>query len=172
MRRCVQGEHPSSLVWLLFFVYICFCSRQVPYCSGSVKHAHMLYPVGIHTVSLLRQRLQIAPVPCIPFTLGLVTCHPPDGSPNGLVLLLLTPCSQQSTCCWCGLIFLIYIFGIGLLNVSIYTSSQLIISRQLCLPWDILPCIFRFRFRPAPGHFWWIPACPLPHLFDPKHLFH
>ena len=42
MRRSVQGEHPSSLVWLLFFVYICFCSRQVPYCSGSVKHANML----------------------------------------------------------------------------------------------------------------------------------
>ena len=76
MRRSVQGEHPSSLVWLLFFVYICFCSRQVPYCSGSVKHAHMLYPVGIHTVLLLRQRLQIAPVPCIPLTLGLATCRP------------------------------------------------------------------------------------------------
>ena len=97
MCRCAQGEDPSSLVWLLFFAYSCLCSQQVPYCSQRVRHAHTLYPVALYTVQLLDQRLQIAPVPRVPFTLGLVTCHPPDGLSNMLTLFLFTPYSLPST---------------------------------------------------------------------------
>ena len=63
-----RSDDPSSLVWLLVFVYICLCSLQLPYCSQSVQDAPMLYPVAIYTVPLLDQRLQIHryPVPLLP----------------------------------------------------------------------------------------------------------
>ena len=80
------------------FVYFCFCSQQVPYCSLRVRHARMLYPVAIYTIPLLGQRLQIAPMLCVPFTLGLVTCHPPGGSSHRFMLFLPTLCPLHSTC--------------------------------------------------------------------------
>ena len=85
--RFLQVSHPSSMVWLLIFVYICYCSLQVPYCSGRELHGRMLlYPVAIYTVPLLGQRLQIG---ARTFLLGLVTCHPPGCS------LPLAPCTAH-----------------------------------------------------------------------------
>ena len=168
------------------FVYFCFCSQQVPYCSLRVRHARMQYPVAIYTIPLLGQRLQIAPMLCIPFTLGLVTCHPPRGSSHRFMLFLPTLCPLHSTCCWCGLIFLIYRFETGFFNLNIYRSLQLIIIRQLRLLSEILPRIICSQLRHAPCHILtdfslhftppvWPPASfPLKHTdcFDTSCLFY
>lgn len=90
----------------------------------------MLYPIAIYTVPMLSQRCEIGSVLRIPFTLGLVTCHPTGCSPNQLTLLLLTFCPLHSTLYCRRLIFLIYQFETGLFNMRIYVSSQLIIIRR------------------------------------------
>ena len=77
----------------------------------------------LHCTNMLGQRCEIGSVLRIPFTLGLVTCHPTGCSLNQLTLLLLTFCPLHSTLYCCRLIFLIYRFGTGLFNMRIYVSS-------------------------------------------------
>ena len=154
------------------FVYFCFCSQQEPYCSLRVRHARMLYPVAIYTIPLLGQRLQIAPMLCVPFTLGLVTCHPPGGSSHRFMLFLPTLCPLHSTCCWCGLIFLIYRFETGLFNLTSTDPCSLSSSGSCAYFRKFYHALFVLNCVTHSATYWRISACTLPHLFDPLHLFH
>ena len=58
-----------------------FCLHLSLFFAGTlllsrVQDGRMLCLVAIYTVPLLGQRLHTAPMPHVPFTLGLVTCHP------------------------------------------------------------------------------------------------
>lgn len=142
----VRSDDPSSVVWLLVFVYICLCSLPVTYCCQRVQDAHILYPVAIYTVPLLGQRLQIGPMPHVPFTLGQSCVIPQVVLPIGLRYCPLPLAYCSGPAADIGRSFCPTDLGLACSNcMHIYPHSSSLSGSCTYFRYFFL-CIFRFCF--------------------------